>query len=519
MGFSQYSQVVQPSQYQVPIDTNVLVAGSKFKEQTSQQNLKEIQTELDSILGVPSWGRDHEKMVEVNSTLQEQIKGLSMANLNDPSTTTTIKNLIKSVANSPDVQAIAQRGFQFQEMQKEAREALKVGKNYLNPGYEEAQKYYSSGEYIRDKGFNNNGFISPDLAKLRGEVYKNTPKVKKQVFKDGRWLTEESYDEGALKEGLNSMYSDPNVQKLINYNLDNKYKDVDWNVEAANHLNSFKSVAEDNYNKAYSLQQSFQQGTPEYQKYGALVNKYQKELGQINTMAQDPAGHVDEYKRSIFNEEKQNQIAADLANSQFYSQEGIKADEFALDAQHFNHRLAEISLHESLIKDRELAKAGINNIDRYPEYQGLKDGSLVDTSKPIYVGDTQGKQEYYELDPSAANVLNLQTEFRKPSETGQGYSVPDIYAQSKDGKTIVGLKTGDLVSSNIYMPSENKTISGRHANNVFAKVELNNLASHSKDANKKGSSSDFGKKGNTPSEGETKTVDGFTFTYKNGKWQ
>jgi len=165
------------------------------------------------------------------------------------------------------------------------------------------------------------------------------PKVKKQVNIGGNRHTIESYDPEALQTAIDYSYQDPAVQRLFQYNFEKKHANTNWESAAAEHINAFKTTAEDNLNKAYALQQASQQGTPEYVKYGSLVDKYSQAVERYNTMLSDPQGHVDEFKNSVLQEEIRAQKEADIANTQFYSDEAVEADQFALEATQLNNAL------------------------------------------------------------------------------------------------------------------------------------------------------------------------------------
>jgi hypothetical protein len=341
---NQYSQVVKPADFVQPIDTNLLLKGAVYGQEQDEKNLKTIQDGLSTIYGIPAYGKDREKLQGLQDSVRQQIDSLAKNDLNNPQTMSTVKSLIRSVANSPDVQNIAQRAYTFADMQKEHKEAIKKGEQYFNPGYEEAQKYYSGQDYIKDKNFNNNGFIGLNLAKERGEVLKDIPKVKKQQIVNGRIVTTESYDDGALKEGLKSFYSDPRIARQINYNLEQHYNGTDWQQEATGHINGFLQTANNNLQKAQYLLAKATPNTPEYNAYLNGVHKYQDEVDKFGHMLQDPSGLAESYKKSVYDEKLNEQINADILHSQFYSMEGVKADEFALDNQRFAHDIAQDGL-------------------------------------------------------------------------------------------------------------------------------------------------------------------------------
>lgn len=178
-GFSQYSQIVKPSQYEDPINREILLKGAVYKEQNIEKGVEATQNLIDAAYNMPSLpGEDTRVKNEIVQNMMKQASNLAYSDFANPSTTSQLKGYISQVSNSPDMKGIIERGTALQKMLADKKAAEAKGQGYYNYGFKEAAKYMNDGLYLKDARFNNSGGNIPEIEKLKSEALKNVPKIK-----------------------------------------------------------------------------------------------------------------------------------------------------------------------------------------------------------------------------------------------------------------------------------------------------------------------------------------------------
>ena len=340
---NQYSSIVKPAEYQDEINPNLLMRGAETENANTLSNLKGIADAASSVFNIPAYGKDRETLSQIQQGVLDSIKNTQLGDLNNPQSQSSIRGIIRSVTNSPDVQAIAQRGYTYQDMLKEQKEAVKKGENYLNPGKEDADAYYAGADYIKDKTFNNSGFIGANLEKSKAEMIKNLPVTKEWVQKDGVWKEESHVDKNALKDGYASWMKDPNIARTLKYSFDQKYKNSNLSSEAVSKISDLANVSANALYTGKALLQGLQQGTPEYQAQEEKNKNYEKNLEEYQAAKQNPelAGHT--YSNILWEQELNADKDNFVKTHSAFNNTDMKFDEASRDYQKHLYRLGEIN--------------------------------------------------------------------------------------------------------------------------------------------------------------------------------
>lgn len=464
MAFNRYTVPQDRPTWEAPISENILLRGANQKEETAQRNLQSIQSALEPLMGIPTFGKDREQLSNIQNTIQDQLKGIAVNDLNNPQALGSIKGLIRSTVNSPDVQAIAQRGYTFAQMQKEKADALKKGENWISPGYEEAQKYYNGSDYIRDKSFSNDSFIGADLAKSQLEALKTIEPASKYVIENGRSIKKTYYTPDQLDQAYELSLNTPNALRTLQYNFAKKHESTNFNQDALSHLQDLKNKAQ----MAASVSND-----PE------AIDKYNQDIHNYELIEQNPEKYQEMYKNDIYKKELDLDKQHFIKSHNVIQESDEKADEYQMEGIKHLHRLDEIEAEynaKAIEKEREKPQ----QIDTLPEYSDLKSGKLIDPTGDRLV-DKSGL-EYHSLATPARNVLDRITSLQadNPNSTNGSTIHPDEYMMSKDGKNVISVvKNTDLTS--------------REKWKVVGSIKVEDIPNHDRFANKKGHGADGGK--------------------------
>lgn len=268
MAFSPYSTPVNPPKFQEPLDLNLYAKGLMYKEGQAKENLQLIGNSLSTLNSIPAYGVDAEILQNKLANVKSQIAQMNVSNLGDINTMSQLNSIISQTANDPDILAIARRGNSYAQELKAKREAEEKGRNYISPLLDEANEYYNSGTFIRDKQFNKYGFIAPDLIKYQEAAQKMTPTTKKwQLLPNGERMQVESQSKEDLKNTYyNLIAQDPNGQKYLDYSFNKSYGNVDWNTYGKEEL-------------------------------GNNINKLYNDILDIQRTGGDPSAHIAEYNK------------------------------------------------------------------------------------------------------------------------------------------------------------------------------------------------------------------------------
>lgn len=229
--YNPYNEVVQPAKYVAPMDLNLLLKGTQYKQEQSEKNFNEIQGQVNNLLSIPAYGKDKEILNQKLQELQQVMGGLDVTNLETPQAKQQINSLINQFSQDKDVQAVAQRGNSYQNMMAEKQDFDKKGKVYMNQGLRKLNKYYSGDDYIRDVKFSNYGYEAPDAGKIMEEVKKIVTPSKKQVpGLNGTMQEIEEYEPKALQKAFEAITNSmPTYKQSLIDNLDNSLEGQDVN--------------------------------------------------------------------------------------------------------------------------------------------------------------------------------------------------------------------------------------------------------------------------------------------------
>lgn len=390
-GFSQYSQIVKPAEYVEPVSLDILAKGTLYKEQMLEQNLEGINNLISYMDNIPSLqGIDTEKKNEILNNVKQQASQLSYSDLANPAVANQLKGYISSVTKDPDMQGIIERGTLFESEIKKKKDAESKGKNYYSPVIDQAVNYINNGKYLKETRFNGEGFVDPELQKLKADYLKNVPKVKTQKKVGGYWVETESYDQDALNAALSELYSRPDAQKYLNYTFAQKYADVNWDDKGREKVNELLIKAQ----QTADLAKANLAKTPNDVKALADLAEANNFIENYQSLLNNPSLIGSQLKNAVINQDVQNMINEDIRTSNFMSQLSVNEDQFALKSQELSNSLYMKSVDEQYKIAGELRK--------------LQDESGLDPS--LY------KNNMNEYRKQAVNIINKKKEEEKGSK-------------------------------------------------------------------------------------------------------
>jgi hypothetical protein len=240
--FSPYTIPQEPAKWVNPLDLNMVYKDISHKDDIAKQNLDELQQISTQLSSLPAFGADSEYLSQKLQKLKADMSGLNLAGLGDYNTISQIKGLIGNFKNDSEVLNIAQRGsFYKQELQKK-KDYEEKGKTYVSPGLRKAEKYYGSGEYIKDLKFNQSGFVAPDDKEL-DLIAKNTPEWENIVTKGGYDVTQKGKAIDKLQANyLTHFTTNPQWSALLNDQFEQGLEGIDMNQLYNSGINGIKEL-------------------------------------------------------------------------------------------------------------------------------------------------------------------------------------------------------------------------------------------------------------------------------------
>jgi len=413
-GFSQYSQVVKPAEYVEPVSLDLLAKGTMYKEQMLEQNLEGISNLIYNTENMPSLqGIDTEKKNEIINNIKEQASQLSYSDLANPAVANQLKGYITSVTKDPDMQGIMQRGYSYETELKNKKDAEAKNKNYYSPIIDQANNYMNAGTYLKESRFNGEGFVDPELQKLKAEYLKNVPKVKTQKKVGGYWVETESYDQDALNANLSELYSRPDIQKYLNYTFAQKYADVNWDDKGREKVTDLLTKAQ----QTAALAKANLAKTPNDRKAIADLEEANGFVSNYQSLLSNPSLVGSQLRSSVINQDVQNMINEDIKSSNFMSQLSVNEDAFALKAQDLSNSLVVKGAEE------QYKIAG--------ELRQLHKESGLDPTNPIYQYDPNR----YTTD--AANIILKNKDVAEKNKPGSGKNVVTLGGIAYDKESLI----------------------------------------------------------------------------------
>lgn len=444
-----YSQIVAPPKFVAPQDLNLLLKGTMYKQGQAEKHLSEIQNKIDSILSIPAYGKDREKLAEISSQLKDTFDGLDVSNVTDPRSMQQINSIISEYSNNPDVQAIANRGYSYQNMLNEKKDLEKKGNRYINYGLDDLNEYYSGDNYIRDYKFSNNGYLGADVGKIMEDIKKTmTPTKITKTLSNGEVITEEKYDTDALLENTKLQLQNSNWEREIKDRTQRKYKNENIDDYALQHASELESVASQNLNNAYFIYKDPSSTKEQREKAVADIYKSQKDLATANSIKNNPY-HGQAFLLAEIDNEK-NKSINQLAEALNYHQESLpKLGEAYKMAEEHKHDFAIKAQENRNQIEQEQAKVlalGASSIGK-PLSEVLKNPTLM--SQALAAGQQAKLAEYN--DKENVKLQNKLALTKKVSSLG----IPDT---TKDTDNVTFTKAGSSTPTTIQYGELKKTL-------------------------------------------------------------
>jgi hypothetical protein len=350
--YDPYKEVVQPAKYVAPMDLNLLLKGTQYKQEQSEKNFNEIQGQVNNLLSIPAYGKDKEILNQKLQELQQVMGGLDVTNLETPQAKQQINSLINQFSQDKDVQAVAQRGHSYENMLGEKQEAEKKGNRYINYGLDDLNEYYSGDNYIRDYKFSNNGYLGADVGKIMENIKKTmTPTKTTKTLPNGEVITEEKYDTDVLLENTKLQLQNSNWEREIKDRTQRKYKNENIDDYALQHASELESIASQNLSNAYFIYGDPSSTKEQREKAVADIYKSQKDLATANSIKNNPyhgqaflLGEIDNEKNKSINQvaEALNYHQESLPKlGEAYKMAEEHKHDFAIQAQESANRMKE----------------------------------------------------------------------------------------------------------------------------------------------------------------------------------
>jgi hypothetical protein len=438
--YDPYKEVVQPAKYVAPMDLNLLLKGTQYKQEQSEKNFNEIQGQVNNLLSIPAYGKDKEILNQKLQELQQVMGGLDVTNLETPQAKQQINSLINQFSQDKDVQAIANRGYSYQNMLNEKKDLEKKGNRYINYGLDDLNEYYSGDNYIRDYKFSNNGYLGADVGKIMEDIKKTmTPTKTTKTLSNGEVITEEKYDTDVLLENTKLQLQNSNWEREIKDRTQRKYKNENIDDYALQHASELESIASQNLSNAYFIYGDPSSTKEQREKAVADIYKSQKDLATANSIKNNPyhgqaflLGEIDNEKNKSINQ---------VAEALNYHQESLpKLGEAYKMAEEHKHDFA-IQAQESANRIKEeQAKTlalGASSIGK-PLDEVLRDPTLM--SQALAAGQ-QAKLAEFDAKENT-KLQNKLTLTKKVSSLG----IPDT---TKDTDNVTFTKAGSSTPTTI----------------------------------------------------------------------
>lgn len=391
--YNPYNEVVQPAKFVAPMDLNLLLKGTRYKQQKSDQHLAEIQNSINNVLAIPAYGKDKEVLNKKIQELQQAMGSLDITDLESPNSKQQVNSLINQFSQDKDVQAVAQRGHSYENMLVEKQEAEKKGNRYINYGLDDLNEYYSGDNYIRDYKFSNNGYLGADVGKIMENIKKTmTPTKTTKTLPNGEVITEEKYDTDALLENTKLQLQNSNWEREIKDRTQRKYKNENIDDYALQHASELESIASQNLSNAYFIYGDPSSTKEQREKAVADIYKSQKDLATANSIKNNPyhgqaflLGEIDNEKNKSINQvaEALNYHQESLPKlGEAYKMAEEHKHDFAIKAVEHKYRMGEIKARED---------AAINKIQELQRLKSLA-GNISDplSRKLIEMGIKKG---------------------------------------------------------------------------------------------------------------------------------
>jgi hypothetical protein len=502
---------------QVPLEA--LFKNLGYKQAKFDQSAQQIQRQTDALV-VDALGQDVAVRDQILKQVDGELSKYAGADLSDSNVSSQLSGFIGKVSKDPALLGAQARSDMYTKMMKDQHDAEMKGKVWINEGLEDAQKYYSSGQFDPNARFQDKGFEAPDLEKALEEIAKGTPEWEE-------WKKNGNYNEHTKEKSIEQLYSrykqafenDPKLSRYFEYLYKKEHGGDDANIFFDNHQKLLTDVIP-NLNpvdQAAAIAQLNQlegmRGTPAGR---AAARNYVKDLWYQNQAftAADAKHYVntvdkkaDEFVLAAQNDARDHANRMEEAKYTAWLQSGAQVDangEMIINPTE-NRDGATPSTYTVTGKDGKTSTVNLHpNIAAYYQYvHAAKQGpntpipnvaqtQSVDLSKNKFWGGSTGPQgKWFQLDD--ASLIEPLLAKSSSTITGSGVSTtsqenlsyyegkPAVFINRK-GEIIYGVNSGAGVSGGVQNERK-EDIKFRSINS--GEVYGRTLRSHASAADKK----------------------------------
>lgn len=410
-----FNNAVSPGKYVQPVSDELLMRGALQDESNITQGKQAIQQNIDSIANIPTVSdADRQVLNQKLESIKGELSKVALQDLRSPAAQSQIQSYVSQFSNDPDVQAIARRGYDYQNQIKKYKELTKDGSyvpEYNMPGLLKAQKYRDMKDkngkpvYLRDYDISGDIFKSPDTNKAIKDI---TDQVAESEHVDwNRYGYDTIYQEkvkAKIQDALNTMLPKDVIaekQREFNYNFQNTDFQGLKTQEYQNDVNNYNSLAQ------------------EYLNHGDLTNA---QLWQNKAISAKNAGETltpQEAQQTYFKEhfnDYLSKVADAHAYSKVQSMTQNHAHNSAIDLQN-NIRLKQV----------EAAIPGFGELD--PKLQ-----------KKVLDGDPEATQQAIQLAEQAK--IDIKQAGKTPTEINYGLKDLQDLEQNYEKRSSLKLQNG-----------------------------------------------------------------------------
>ena len=376
MAFGPYTQPVAPAKWVDPLDLNIYAKGMMYKQQLAEQNLKSITDTYNTIMSIPAYGPDKEKLAKIDQEFRQQVGSLNFSNLGDMGTMSQIRGILGQYTTNADVLAIAKRGTIYQSMLKEKDEADKKNKQYLNEGFDTLNDYFSGSDYIQNLKFGNDGFTYEGAGDIIEQAKKIlTPDEKVEKLPNGQYRIVKSYDPEKLKTAVSTIAnSNPNWIKYHKYTNNRAFKDKNADDYAKQTYSSLITENENIIAKANQLK-SMTKNPKDIAYYDLKIKEANEQIANTNKKLNNPYLGIN-FKDEMF-QARMNQDIENISEAiQFHAEGETKMDENTKYNRQLNNQLVE-KQYDVLAKGAAILGLSPNEVLSNPSLQpGVMEAGL-----------------------------------------------------------------------------------------------------------------------------------------------
>jgi hypothetical protein len=278
MGWTNYTEPVEPAKWIPPIDLNLYAKGLQAQQEFAEKNIQDITNNFNNLFSRSAYGPDKRKLKELAEQFKQETASLNLSNLSDINTFSKIKGLINKYSSDPEATAAIKRGSIWDSELEKKQKAEEKGESYTSPALTTLESYFNQDNfYEKPEGLNLAlGWISPndaaDAKKAKEMVEKRTRIVERP---DGTRYSETYLDPVELQEALRVIQSsNPNYEKDRRFKFDTANKGTDWKAYAKETYTPLIEEAKSNAEKAKTLYNS----TNDQNKKAYYLKEYEKAL-------------------------------------------------------------------------------------------------------------------------------------------------------------------------------------------------------------------------------------------------